>query len=222
MTMLRAILQSVALYIDIGNVRTIKIMAGLMGPSLLLQLITFTTPGWRVYKNTEEGKVEYMALMYDVRCDEKGCKTYPVSEDEYKKEWQFHYITWIIKGLVPILLCSVSLCLLLFSIRKPKWREPFFFFSTWSLGIATVLQWDLMASFADIHRMVLAHGLLRSENPVPWNVILHAISAFLTTTVMLVSLLILMKKLILNVMADDKMEEPLLTNLDDFQAQSHI
>ncbi|KAL3862726.1 hypothetical protein ACJMK2_008679 [Sinanodonta woodiana] len=83
--MLRTICQRVPLYIDIGDVRTIKIISGLLGFSLLLQIITFTTPGWRVYKNEEKGKEEYMALMYDVRCDSQGCKTYAVSEDEYKK-----------------------------------------------------------------------------------------------------------------------------------------
>lgn len=219
--MLRAILRSVPLYIDIGDVRTIKIMAGLLGSSLLLQLITFTTPGWSVFKNAE-GKVEYMALMYDVRCNEEGCQTYRVSEDEYKKDWLFHYISWTLKGLVPILFCSASLFLLLFSVRKPKWREPFFFFCTVILGIATVLQWDLMAPFADLHRMATARRGLGNYYPVPWNIILHSFSAFLTTTVMLASLVILMKKLIVNAMANDRMEEPLMTNLDDFEAQSLI
>ncbi|KAL3862727.1 hypothetical protein ACJMK2_008680 [Sinanodonta woodiana] len=137
-------------------------------------------------------------------------------------DWLFHYISWIIKGLVPILFCSVSLFLLLFSVRKPKWREPFFFFCTWILGIATVLQWDLMAPFADLHRMINASGGLGSYYRAPWNVILHSFSAFLTTIVMIASMVILMKKLIVNVMANDKMEEPLMTTLDDFEAPSHI
>ncbi|KAK3592265.1 hypothetical protein CHS0354_020380 [Potamilus streckersoni] len=202
--------------IDIGHIRTIKIMIGLLGFSLLLQLIAFTTPGWVVEKNADTGLELYWALMYYVECNESGCKTYTISVNEPGKDaLQFEFASTIIKGSVPIFICSVSLFILLFSLRKPKWREPFVFFCTWILGIAAVLQWDLMAPFADIHRRSTSKPGLGNDYPVPWNVILHAISAFLTTTVMLVSLVILMRKLIINLMADDRMEKPNMTNRDE-------
>ncbi|KAL3862730.1 hypothetical protein ACJMK2_008683 [Sinanodonta woodiana] len=209
--------------VDIGHFRTIKIMIGLLGSSLLLQLITFAAPGWVVYVNTVTGQTVYMALVYDVRCEDEGCTTYPISENEWRKEdGQFQTVSWIVEGLVPILFCGVSLFLYIFSLRRPKWLEPSFLFCIWFLGMATVLQWGLMAPFADIHRIFGPEGDFENFYQVPWNVILHSFSAFLTTIVMLTSLVTLMKKLIVNIMANDKMVEPCMTKLDEAEASAQL
>ncbi|KAK3598205.1 hypothetical protein CHS0354_026606 [Potamilus streckersoni] len=223
--MIRSIIQRLPTYMDIGHIRTIKVTMVLMGTSWVLQMITFTMPGWRVQKNVTSGFVDYMALMYDERCNNDGCKTYPISEDEDKKVFLFHFITWIIDGLVPLLFSSLTLFLLYMSIKKPKWRGPFFLICTWSLGIAMILQWDLVATFAELHRISHLPPFTMEGYifPVPWNVILHSFSAFLTTIVMLVPFVLLMKQLILNATPLGNMqelEEQDMTSIEDFDTES--
>ncbi|KAL3862723.1 hypothetical protein ACJMK2_008676 [Sinanodonta woodiana] len=222
--MCRAILQGVPVYLAMGLIQTVKVMIGFLIFSLMLQVVTFTTPGWRVLKNETSGIVEYVALLYDVRCDQEGCGTHLVSEDEAKKDFLFHFITWIIEGMVPILCSSLSLFVLILIILKPRWQEPFILISAWSLGIAMVLQWDLIATFIELHRLstVGEFKLKGYSFPVPWNVVLHTISAFLTTIVMLASFLILMNRFVVKAMAKDETEEEVVTVIDESEAESII
>ncbi|KAL3862724.1 hypothetical protein ACJMK2_008677 [Sinanodonta woodiana] len=222
--MFRAIMQGVPVYLAIGHIQTVKVMIGVLIFSLMLLVVTFTTPGWRVQKNETSGIGEYMALMYNVRCDQKGCGTHIVSEDEAKKAFLIHFITWIFEGIVTIFCSSLSLFLLILVIFKPRWQEPLFLISTWSLEISMVLQWDLIATFAEFHRMANADELkLKGYSfPVPWNVVLHSFSAFLTTMVMLASFLILMKRLVVNAIANDETEEEVVTVNDESEAESLI
>ncbi|KAL3862718.1 hypothetical protein ACJMK2_008671 [Sinanodonta woodiana] len=222
--MCRAILQGVPVYLAIGHIQMVKVMIGFLISSLMLQVVTFTIPGWRVLRNETSGIGDYMALMYDVRCDQEGCETHLISEDEAKKDFLFHFITGIIEGIVPILFTSLSLVVLILVILKPRWQEPFFLISTWSLGTAMVLQWVLAATFAEIHRRSNRDEfkLKGYSFPVPWNVVLHSFSAFLTTMVMFASFLILMNRFVLNAMANDEMEEEVVTVTDESEAESLI
>ncbi|KAL3862725.1 hypothetical protein ACJMK2_008678 [Sinanodonta woodiana] len=222
--MFRAILQGVPVYLAIGHIQAVKVMIGFLIFSLMLLVVTFTTPGWRVQKNETSGIVEYMALMYDVRCDQEGCGTHIVSEDKAKKDFLIHFIKWIFEGMFPILCSSVSLILLILAILKPRWQDSFFLISTFSLEISMVLQWDLIATFAEFNRMANADKLkLKGYSfPVPWNFVLHSFSAFLTTMVMLASFLILMKRLVVNAKANDETEEEVVTVIDESEAESLI